>query len=70
MLLSHAGGAIVAAGLAVAACGPVGWTRVTVNHPLNAGEVKFIVPGETKWDEVISRLGAPGELAGARGDSR
>jgi len=66
VLLSHTAGAIVAAGLTLAACGPVGWTRVTVNRPLNAGEVKFIVPGETKWDEVMSRLGAPDELAGTR----
>jgi hypothetical protein len=36
--------------------------RVTVNHPLDAREVAFIVPGTTTWDEVTGRLGAPDRL--------
>jgi hypothetical protein len=53
---------MIAIGLALAGCGPIGWTRVTVNRPLSAREVSFIVPGATKWSEVMSRLGAPDEL--------
>jgi hypothetical protein len=55
-------GAILAIGLNLAGCGPIGWVRVTINHPLEAQEVAFIVPGETKWDEVTTRLGTPDRL--------
>jgi hypothetical protein len=54
--------AIVAIGLSVAGCGPIGWIRVTTNHPLAAREVAFIVPGRTTWAEVTSRLGAPNRI--------
>jgi hypothetical protein len=54
--------ATLAIGLSVAGCGPIGWVRVTVNHPLDAHEVAFIVPGKTTWDEVTGRLGAPDRL--------
>jgi hypothetical protein len=52
------------AGLAVAGCSPISWTRVTLNHPLTADEVSFIVPGETRLQEVVARLGAPDQLVG------
>jgi hypothetical protein len=55
--------AVVAAGLGLAGCGPIGWVRVTLNHPLDPNAVAFIVPGKTNWDEVTSRLGAPDRLA-------
>lgn len=55
------------AGVSVAGCDPISWTRVTLNHPLNADEVAFIVPGQTKLDEVVARLGAPDQLVGTRG---
>jgi len=58
--------AIVALALSVAGCGPIGWVRVTVNRPLDAREVAFIVPGTTTWDEVTGRLGAPDRLAEAQ----
>ena len=57
--------AIVATELSVASCGPIGWVRVTVNHPLDAHDVAFIVPGHTTWGDVTNRLGAPDQLAGA-----
>ncbi len=51
--------------LPVAGCGgPVTWTRVTVNRPLDAQDVAFIAPGETKWDDVVKRLGVPNNLVG------
>jgi hypothetical protein len=54
--------ATLAIGLSVAGCGPIGWVRVTVNRPVDAREVAFIVPGTTTWDEVTGRLGAPDRL--------
>ena len=48
----------------MAGCGPIGWVRVTINRPLDAQEVAFIVPGKTTWREVASRLGAPDQLVG------
>src|SRR5579875_3590407 len=57
-------GAILAASLFVSGCGPVGWTRVTLNRKLTPQNVAFIHPGTTKWDTVIKELGAPSELEG------
>lgn len=49
----------------MASCGgPIGWIRVTTNHPLDTQAVAFIVPGRTTWGDVTSRLGAPNWLAG------
>ncbi len=61
--------AIVAAGLltSVSGCGPVGWTRVTLNRKLTPQNVAFIHPGTTKWRAVIKELGAPSELQGTDG---
>lgn len=50
--------------LATAGCGPVAWSRVTINRPLHTQDVAFITPGETKWDDVIARLGVPSDLVG------
>ena len=52
--------------LSVAGCDPSSWTRVTLNHPLKPDDVAFIVPGETKLDEVVARLGAPDQLIEAK----
>jgi hypothetical protein len=52
----------LAAGLAVAACDPISWTRVTLNHPLKSEDVAFIVPGQTTLKDVVGRLGAPDQL--------
>ena len=58
--------AIIATASSIAGCGgPIGWVRVTVNHPLAPHDVAFIVPGRTTWTEVTSRLGAPNRLAAA-----
>jgi hypothetical protein len=59
-------GTILAIGLNVAGWGPIGWVRVTVNHPLDAREVAFIVPGRTTWDDVTNRFGAPDRLVSGR----
>jgi hypothetical protein len=56
--------ATLAAALSVAACDPISWTRVTINHPLKAEDVAFIVPGRTTLKDVVARLGAPDELIG------
>lgn len=52
-------GLMLAVMLSAAGCGPFGWTRLTVNHPLSEQDVAFIRPGETKLEEVTKRLGAP-----------
>jgi hypothetical protein len=52
----------LATGLAVAACDPISWTRVTLNHPLKSEDVAFIVPGQTTLKDVVGRLGAPDQL--------
>jgi len=57
-------GLILALCVALAGCSLISWTRVTLNRPLQADDVAFIRPGQTKWDEVIERLGAPNELKG------
>lgn len=57
------GGALAAvAVLLLAGCGPVGWTRVTVNRPLKPGDVAFIVPRKTTFTEVTRRLGVPDDI--------
>lgn len=53
------------AALALTGCGPISWTRVTLNRPLQPKDVAFIKPGETNLNEVIERLGAPNELSAA-----
>jgi len=60
-------GAVLAIGLSLAGCGPIGWVRVTINQPLDAQQVAFIVPGKTTWDEVTGRLGAPDRLVSRDG---
>src|SRR5262249_16027523 len=47
---------------AVAGCGPINWTRVTLNHPFQAKDVAFIEPGKTQLNDVVNLLGAPNEL--------
>jgi hypothetical protein len=50
-------------GVGLGGCGgPIGWVRVTVNHPLQPQDVAFIVPRHTRWDEVTRRLGAPDQI--------
>ncbi|MFZ0887893.1 MAG: hypothetical protein WA005_05520 [Candidatus Binataceae bacterium] len=58
---------ILAIGLGLTGCGPIAWTRVTINRPLKPTDVAFIVPGRTKWDEVTKTLGAPNDLVKAPG---
>src|SRR5690348_13249956 len=53
------------AALCLAGCDPISWTRVTLNQPLAVTDVAFIVPGHTRLDEVVARLGAPDQLVAA-----
>jgi hypothetical protein len=53
---------VLAVALGAAGCDPISWTRVTLNQPLKATDVAFIVPGTTTLDEVV----APDELLGTR----
>jgi hypothetical protein len=62
----HTSRASVAIGAGLAGCGPIGWIRVTTNHPLDALAVAFVVSSRTTRADVTSRLGAPNEIAAAR----
>ena len=42
--------------------GPVAWQRVTVNQPLSAQDVSFIVDGETSLSAIVEKLGAPNQM--------
>lgn len=53
---------IAAVSLAVAGCGVLSWTRVTINAPLSDQDAAFMVPGQTPAAEVVARLGAPDEM--------
>jgi hypothetical protein len=59
---------ILAISLSTAGCGPFGWTRLTLNRPLDAQDVVFITPGKTTWREVMQRLGAPSDISGTSTD--
>ena len=48
---------------AMSGCGFITFARVTVNDPISLEDVAFIVPGETTFSEIITRLGAPNDLA-------
>jgi hypothetical protein len=50
--------------LAEAGClrGPFTWQRLTINHPISAHDVGFIVDGVTRFPDVVDRLGSPDEL--------
>jgi hypothetical protein len=58
----HVGAAVALFALALTGCGPINWTRVTLNHPLEAKDVAFIKPGETRLDDVVRQLDAPNDL--------
>ncbi|HLZ34450.1 MAG TPA: hypothetical protein VKP13_10565 [Nitrospira sp.] len=44
------------AGVALCGCNVV---RVTVNTPLTQDDIQFIVPGQTSFSDVITKLGTP-----------
>jgi hypothetical protein len=67
LFLSQIAGTVLVIGLGLGGCGgPFGWTRVTVNRPLTATDIAFIVPGKTTLHEVTDRLGAPDDVMGRR----
>lgn len=43
-------------------CGFVTVLRATFNETLTKEDVAFIVPGETRFQDVVARLGVPDEL--------
>lgn len=47
--------------------GPVVWQRVTLNQPLTAQDVSFVVNGETSLSEVVEKLGAPNQMLPSNG---
>lgn len=47
--------------------GPVVWQRVTLNQPLTAQDVSFVVNGETSLSEVVEKLGAPNQMLCSNG---
>jgi hypothetical protein len=47
--------------------GPVSWQRVTLNQPLSAQDVSFVVNGETNLSEVVEKLGAPNQMLSSSG---
>lgn len=47
--------------------GPVVWQRVTLNQPLTAQDVSFVVNGETSLSEVVEKLGAPNQMLSSNG---
>jgi hypothetical protein len=47
--------------------GPVSWQRVTLNQPLSAQDVSFVVNGETSLSEVLETLGAPNQMLSSSG---
>lgn len=47
--------------------GPVSWQRVTLNRPLSAQDVSFVVNGETSLSEVVDKLGAPNQMLSSSG---
>lgn len=38
------------------------WQRVTLNQPLSAQDVSFVVDGKTSLSEVVEKLGAPNQM--------
>jgi hypothetical protein len=52
--------------LSVAGCGFVSWTRVCINEPIRDQDVVFIVPGQTTFQQIRERLGAPSAIAGMK----
>jgi hypothetical protein len=47
--------------------GPVAWQRVTLNQPLTAQDVSFVVNGKTGLSEVVEKLGAPNQMLSSTG---
>lgn len=47
--------------------GPLVWQRVTLNQPLTAQDVSFVVNGETSLSEVVEKLGAPNQMLSSNG---
>ncbi|MSQ77570.1 MAG: hypothetical protein EXR97_03830 [Nitrospiraceae bacterium] len=41
---------------------PIRWQRITLNHPIKADDVSFIVPGQTTLKQVLEKLGVPDQI--------
>lgn len=42
--------------------GPLTWQRLTINQSISHEDVAFIINGQTRFTDVVNRLGAPDEL--------
>jgi hypothetical protein len=42
--------------------GPLTWQRLTINQAISHEDVAFIINGQTRFTDVVDRLGAPDEL--------
>ncbi len=52
---------LLAFSLCASGC-PLRWQRVTLNHPIKADDVSFIVPGQTTLKQVLEKLGVPDQI--------
>ena len=52
---------LLALSLCASGC-PLRWQRVTLNHPIKADDVSFIVPGQTTLKQVLEQLGVPDQI--------
>lgn len=52
--------------LLVSGCGFISWTRVSINNPIRDQDVAFIVQGQTTFQDIQSRLGAPSAISGMK----
>ncbi len=53
---------LLLAAFCAAGCTPIYWNRVTLNQKLRASDIDFITAGQTRWTDVVARLGAPSDL--------
>lgn len=49
-------------------CGFLTWARLSINEPINAEDVAFIIPGTTTFDTIRRHLGAPSGITGLKDD--
>lgn len=56
--------ALCVLGLLLSGCvrGPIAWQRFTLNEPISASDVAFIMDGTTSLSEVVTRLGSPDDI--------
>ena len=59
--------ASLAIDLVLSSCGaPILWQRVTINEPIKAEDLAFIIPGRTTFPEILEKLGTPDDISGSK----